>query len=94
MSGLRKTEIQPMSTFRDNGLLWYINRVAFHPRGFALAFDTDDDGNITGWQVWGNGDEPWQYSPEVDENASFTAIEALLLGLTVKPEATNEAFER
>lgn len=77
MSYLRKTEIRPMSTFRDYGLLWYINRVAFHPRGFALALDVNDDGDITGWQVWGNGDEPWQYGAPVDENDAFDAIEAL-----------------
>jgi hypothetical protein len=26
---------------RDDGLLWYINRCVFHPRGYALALDGD-----------------------------------------------------
>lgn len=57
----------------DDGLLWLINKAAFHPRGFALAYDTDTKEFI----LWGNGDEPWAFTEEVD-NEKFKAVEAAL----------------
>lgn len=81
-----KTEIEPMSTFRKNGLLWYINRVAFHPRGFALALDENEAGEITGWQLWyeANG-ETWCFTPEQDDE-SFAQFEALLERARKEPQ--------
>lgn len=56
----------------DDGLLWFINVSLFHPRGFALACD-----RATGqFELWGNGDEPWCYAPEVDQDTKFLAVEA------------------
>lgn len=53
----------PFSALRDTGLLWLINRVVFHPRGYALALVYTDraatGGTATGWQLYGDGTEPW-----------------------------------
>lgn len=32
-----------VQTMLDNGLLWYLNRVALHPHGLALAVDNDSN---------------------------------------------------
>lgn len=57
----------------EDGLLWLINTVVFHPRGFALGYG--DDGSF---ELWGNGDEPWSYSETVDTDAKFRAAEAAM----------------
>lgn len=49
------------------GLLWYINRVAFHPHGLALAFVPGKDGKVAGWTVIGDGTELWTFPLEDDE---------------------------
>ncbi len=68
--------MRPMDQFRENGLLWYINRVAFHPRGFALGVDVSEDGNIIGWTILGDGHEVWTFSNE-DDDDNFAKIEYL-----------------
>jgi len=49
----------------DTGLLWLINRMVFHPRGFALAlvFADDERHEPVGWQLVGNGTQVWVYDP-------------------------------
>lgn len=32
--------------FRDSGMLWWINMI-LHTMGWAIAYNVDDDGNIT-----------------------------------------------
>lgn len=59
---------------RADGVLWAINRVLFHPRGFAVAVSTLD-GSL--W-LMGDGSEPWQYGPPADEDRLFADFEALL----------------
>lgn len=76
MSDVHKTEMRPLSELQSSGVLWLINRVCFHPRGFALALDVQEDGSVTGWQLWGNGDEPWSFGDDEDE--LFEAVEALM----------------
>lgn len=49
------------------GLLWLINRVCFHPRGYALALHREDDGSISGWSMQGDGTEVWTFSNESDD---------------------------
>ncbi|HEY2088567.1 MAG TPA: hypothetical protein VGH54_21430 [Mycobacterium sp.] len=66
----------------DDGILWLINRTVFHPRGFALAYDRASSEFI----LWGNGDEPWEFSGET-ENGKFNAVEAKLREATVTPPA-------
>ena len=67
--------------FREIGLLWLINRVVFHPRGFAIGFHYDDDGNVTGWSSMGDGKEPWSFAPEAEEaeQACFEAVQRFFL---------------
>lgn len=58
-----ETEL-PWSALRDTGLLWLVNRVVFHPRGYALAIYYSEGGlahggTATGWGLLGDGSEPW-----------------------------------
>ncbi len=48
----------------------------FHPRGFALAMQFDDNGVSTGWSILGDGSEPWRYEMDDEENACFRQAEA------------------
>jgi hypothetical protein len=52
---------------RGDGLLWLINTTVFHPRGFALAVDTET-GALS---LLGDGTEPWRFAeggdPSVDD---------------------------
>lgn len=66
---------QPFSELRSSGLLWLINRVVFHPRGFALALSVRD-GEPAGWKLLGDGSEVWRF--EGDEDVLFEAAMATL----------------
>jgi hypothetical protein len=71
---------RPFEDLRTSGLLWMINRLAFHTRGYALAisFDGDGDGDATGWQILGDGTRPWAFTDETDsfDQAEDTLREA------------------
>lgn len=79
---------RPIAELRDVGFLWLINRVVFHPRGYALAlhFSESDTNrrNCTGWSLLGDGTEPWSMAdppqpwPEgyVGEDELFARVEA------------------
>lgn len=55
-----------------DGVLWLINRVVFHPRGFALAVKP-----ATGeFSMLGDGSEVWTFNDADDEK--FAAVEAML----------------
>jgi hypothetical protein len=69
-------EVRPWSELRDAGLLWLINRVVFHPRGFALAL-VCADGEAVGWRLLGNGREVWSMGSE-NEDDVFSRAEATL----------------
>lgn len=58
---------RPFEDFRDEGLLWAINRVLFHPRGYAVAFVYEDDGKVAGWQLLGDGSEVWKFEDKTDD---------------------------
>jgi hypothetical protein len=60
---------------QKDSLLWLINRVVFHPRGYALAYDTE-----TGdFSLLGNGSEPWTYSGNgADEARHLLRIKELM----------------
>lgn len=68
---------RPLEDLRESGLLWLINRVVFHPRGFAIALHIRG-GKAVGWELLGDGSEPWQYADEVDERDALTRAEATL----------------
>lgn len=84
--------VYPFEAAREHGLLWYINRVAFHPRGFALGFIYPPDadpaaitrGDVTpvGWTITGDGTEPWAFGDMPDggsiDDDQFARFEALL----------------
>jgi hypothetical protein len=72
---------RPLAELRAHGLLWLINRTVFHPRGYALGFDVDDTGDVTGWVLYGDGTEPWKYATEIDEDDLFARAEAFLSSL-------------
>lgn len=66
---------------RSSGLLWYINRVALHPHGLALALhfeleDPEDLGPATGWSIVQSDDRLWTYTDEDDDagRARFSAF--------------------
>jgi hypothetical protein len=73
---------------RDTGLLWWINRVAFHPRGLALALHTDDAGEALGWSLLASDDgTPWTFDLATDADG-YTRAEATLAAATPKENRT------
>jgi hypothetical protein len=63
-----------------SGLLWYLNRVGLHPRGFALAglYNAPrgtEDRHLIGFTLLGDGSEPWGFPDEVDDEY-FARVEA------------------
>lgn len=77
---LEPRPLRPFSDLRDTGMLWLINRVVFHPRGFALAIQRDDNGDAVGWAMQGMGDEVWTFT-EGDDEESFAKVEVFLAEL-------------
>jgi hypothetical protein len=74
------TDPRPFAEMREHGLLWLINRIVFHPRGFALAFDVEEDGTVTGWVMQGDGTEVWAFDAQ-DDDECFAKAEAFLASL-------------
>lgn len=62
----RLSEVRGFDEFREAGLLWLVNRVVFHPRGYALAFHVDD-GAVVGWTLIGDGTEVWAFGADADD---------------------------
>lgn len=50
--------------FHDDGLLWLINAVCLHPRGFALAHTPGDPAGDL--RLYGDGTEPWRFASTAD----------------------------
>lgn len=76
-SVLWKGNLMPVKSvhLQDDGLLWLINRVAFHPRGYALAWD-DKTGNF---YLAGNGQEPWVFGGDgIDETHHLNRIKEIM----------------
>jgi hypothetical protein len=68
---------RPWRELSESGLLWLINATVFHPRGFAFACSMDvRTGEVTGWDLLGDGSEPWSYAGSVDDR--FAAAEETL----------------
>lgn len=72
-------DIRSFDDLRSTGLLWLINRIIFHPRGYALAFYLDDAGEVVGWSMLGNGTEPWRF-PSDRDRANFELVERYFAG--------------
>ncbi len=75
---------RPFDDMRATGLLWLINRVVFHPRGFALAFHVAD-GEVTGWSLLGDGAEVWRFVCD-DEDKHFADVAALFREAALVPQ--------
>jgi hypothetical protein len=74
---------RPWNDLATTGLLWLINTSILHPRGYALAIHTDNDGNATGWSILGDGTERWAFAEQWPEghrspDDAFQAIKHLL----------------
>ena len=76
---------RPLAELSDTGLLWLINRVVLHPRGFALALRRKADGEVTGWTMEGDGTECWSFGDMPDgqamDDVGFERVEAFLASL-------------
>jgi len=70
-------EPRPFSELSSAGLLWLINRVVFHPRGFMLAFHVNEVGEAIGWSLQGDGSEVVYFTPEIEDQL-FMAAQATL----------------
>ncbi len=68
--GLEPRQIPELS---DYGLLWLINRVVFHPRGYALGITQEEDGEVR-WVMLGDGNEIWTFNP-ADDDAEFAKVQ-------------------
>jgi YD repeat-containing protein len=70
------TYSEDLASLSSKGVLWAINRQVFHPRGFALALTYDGEDNIVGWEILGNGQEPWNYEDgkETDKHREFEKL--------------------
>lgn len=86
MTELKDSQIVPASAtarsfddLRASGLLWLINRVVFHPRGYALGF-VYHEGELAGWQIQGDGTDPFRYAGDIDEHDLMRAAERELGG--------------
>lgn len=72
---------------RQTGLLWAINKVLMHPRGFALAFEYPHGAELEdikahavepmGFSVVGDASEPWSFAEGLDDEG-FAAFEDFL----------------
>jgi hypothetical protein len=69
------SDARPFEELSSSGLLWLINRVVFHPRGYALAL-VQRGGETVGWDLQGDGSEVWRF--DGDEDARFEAAQATL----------------
>jgi len=77
---------RPLSEWGENGLLWLVNATVFWPRGFALglAFREDPangDEYLAGYNIEGDGTEPFAASTEEMAQQRFEAVEALFARL-------------
>ncbi len=67
--------------FQAAGLLWLVNRVVFHPRGYALTFHLDENGEVEGWSMQGDGSEVWSFAKADDDDAFNKLRESGVLGV-------------
>lgn len=71
--------IRDLRELQESGLLWLINRVVFHPRGWALGLATNEAGEVVGWRLQGDGTEPWHFElPDGEEDDLFRRAEQTL----------------
>lgn len=92
----------PFEDLRRHGLLWLVNKTCFHPRGYALGLDMNEQGEAVGWLLFGDGSEPIRYEGQTPEGVDidddgFQRAEAFLAflrdggGILLAPELTADA---
>jgi hypothetical protein len=79
--------VYPFESARSTGLLWAINKVLMHPRGFALTWEYPESatpeeivlGAVApcGFSVAGDGTEAWQFEEGLDDRG-FERFETFL----------------
>lgn len=69
--------MRSLTELRTSGLLWLFNTSVMHPRGFAIALVLDHAGEAIGWQLLGDGSEPWTFL-DGECNDAFAAVRATL----------------
>ena len=70
-----RADVRTWEELSTSGLLWLINRVVFHPRGFALGV-VKIGGEVVGWRLLGDGREPWGF--DLPEDDLFAAAQRTL----------------
>jgi hypothetical protein len=81
---------RPLAELQTCGLLWLINRVALHPRGFSLALVPDDTGQISGWCLVGDGSRPLRFDDTADQAMFVRAETTLTHPSAADPPTTTE----
>lgn len=68
-----------LAEIQTTGLLWFINRSLFWPRGYAIALTASKaDGSILGWSIDGDGSEPIVSGDPGREAEKLAAVNCLL----------------
>lgn len=57
---MKKYQKKIAKKFREEGLLWLVNTSILHPRGYALTFDIDKNGEVKSIFIQ-KTDEYWCY---------------------------------
>jgi hypothetical protein len=60
--------------FQQDGLLWLVNRVVFHPRGYTLGYDPE----TKDFYLMGNGKEVFTFGDESIEAPHLARIRELM----------------
>jgi hypothetical protein len=81
-----KADARPWGDLSSTGLLWLINRVVFHPRGFALTL-VKQHGEVVGWNLQGDGTEVWRFTEDKDDQ-HFAEAQRTLAAPPTSQEAT------
>jgi hypothetical protein len=79
--GMQKRDLKELT---DHGLLWLINRVVFHPRGYALGLVSNEEGEFDAWVMIGDGSEVWTFSLE-DDNVEFEKVKEFFAAMDESP---------
>lgn len=80
-----------MKHFVNEGLLWLVNSTTFWPRGYSLGFAVEDsetvpnsdaEGEVYGFNIYGDGSEPWLPSSQEMATKRFVQVEQFLAHIT------------
>lgn len=83
-------ELFDWQAFRQNGLVWALNRYVLHPRGLALAvFTADGDEDSRGWQIVRADDGVWSFDVETDLDGR-SRFDAFVAYVGERPAASQE----